>query len=160
MKNFEVPEIVTLDLTQTENGPQGSGVTFDKNEPPVISTDEWTVDAYWTSHNSGSHSELHIQATHHGSHGGGQVTFKIQLEKFTLIAARSGDENCICIVDGSKNLTVVRKGKYNATENIGFNVILECSDGPVKDGHHGAYGDTERLQRYDPYVKCIMVYGN
>lgn len=158
MREFEVPEIVTLELTQTENGPQGSGTPFDKNEPPIIVTDEWTVDAFWTSHNSGSHSELHIQTTHHGSHGGNQVTFKIQLEKFTLTAVRSGDATCI--IDGPQNLTVVRKGTYNANENIGVNVILECSDGPVKNGHHGAYGDTDHLQKYDPYVKCIMVYGN
>lgn len=155
MKNFEIPEIVTLDLTMTETDAFGSGTTGGNSNITDYEKDDWKVYTIWCNHNTGSHSELKVVAHNYGSKSGSALKMSFVNIGFNMTSLTPGQGAAVTVSNQTAtSFDLTWRDAINPNQEIGFVMQLTCSDGPKhpETGHTGAVGITG--QACDKKVIC------
>lgn len=127
------------------------GVYADSGKKP--GDDGWTATTEYRNHNSGSHSEVHIKATHSGKKEGNTVVMDFVVKDMRLEAIVDNGGATVSNVCET-GFTLTRTGHFNPTDNIEFNIQITIKDSPY-GGAAGVTGQDKPCTIYCYNVKAF-----
>lgn len=143
MKKFETPVIVKMDDLVMEP------VYFASGNPYVPAGGDWNISTSYANHNSGSHSEIKVEATYSGSTAGDNLSMTFKTNSFKIDTVTPGDSCLVVTNQTADGFTLTRTGRhFNPNENVGFVFQLTAAK---EDGNVGAVGTTGE------YMPCDLI---
>ncbi len=137
MKNYEKPIIDNVGIV-TEGVYAASGsVPAVPIEPIVPKLVDWEIKCSYCNHNTGSHSEVKIDAHNYGTKSGEGITMFFVVRGFKLDTVKDSSGYVVSNVTET-GFTIYRKGHFNPNENIVFVIQITAKDSK----YHGSVGVT------------------
>lgn len=139
MKEYDRPMMSEMNII-TEGVYAGSGtpdIPDIPDDPP--SDGSWTVNTEYTSHNSGSHSEVRLNASYSGSTSGDVLILNFAVTGFTLYDVKDSSQYSVSNVS-ENGFTIRLDGHFNPGHNYGPVIQIRCKKGDNKIGAVGVTG--------------------